>query len=77
MLCKLTTDYTIQFNQSFYKQIDGCAMRGTLSVILANIYMVRTENDVVKLTNPTFYKRFVDEIYKEQVSITCPLLNFK
>ena len=52
-------------------------MRGTSSVILANTYTVRTENDVVKLTNPTFYKRFVDEIYKEQVSITCPLLSFK
>ena len=52
-------------------------MRGTLSVILANIYMVRAENDVVKPTNPTFYKRFVDDIYKEQVSIRCPLLSFK
>ena len=44
LLYKLTTDCTIQSNQRFYKQIDGCAMGGPLSVILDDIYMVRTEN---------------------------------
>ena len=62
LLYKLTTDCKIQFNQSFYKQIDGCAMGGPLSVILADIHMVRTENEVVKPLNPLFYIRFVDDI---------------
>ena len=66
LLYKLTTDCTIQFNQSFYKQIDGCAMGGPLSVILADIHMVRTENEVVKPLNPPFYKRFVDDIYSRR-----------
>ena len=44
LLYKLTTDCTIESNQRFYKQIDGCAMGGPLSVILDDIYMVRTEN---------------------------------
>ena len=52
LLYKLTTDCTIQFNQGFYKQIDGCAIGSPLSVILANIHMVRTENEVLKLMNP-------------------------
>ena len=66
MLYKLTTDCTIQFNQRFCKQIDGCAMGGPLSVILADIHMVRTENEVVKPMNPRFYKRFVDDIYSKR-----------
>ena len=66
LLYKLTTDCTIQFNQRFYKQIDGCAMGGLLSVILADIHMIRTENKVVKPMNPPFYKRFVDNIYSKR-----------
>ena len=66
LLYKLTTDSTIQFNQRFYKQIDGCAMGGPLSVILADIHMVRTENELVKPMNPPFYKRFVDDIYSKR-----------
>ena len=38
-------------------------MGGPLSVILADIQMIRTENDVVKPLKPPFYKRYVDEIY--------------
>ena len=66
LLCKLTTDSTIQINQRFYKQIDGCAMGGPLSVTLADIHMVRTENELVKPMNPPFYKRFVDDIYSKR-----------
>ena len=40
---KLTTDCIIQFNQ-----IDDYTMDGPLSVILADIHIVRTENEVVK-----------------------------
>ena len=41
-------------------------MGGPLSVILADIHMVRTENEVVKPMNPPFYKRFVDDIYSRR-----------
>ena len=66
LLYKLTTDCTIQFNQRFYKQIDGCAMGGPLSVILLDIHMVKTENEVARPRNPPFYKRFVDDIYSKR-----------
>ena len=66
LLYKLTTDCTIQFNQSFHKQIDGCALGRPLSVILADIHMVRTENELVKPINPPFYKPFVDDIYSKR-----------
>ena len=56
----------IQFNQRFCKPIDGSAMGGPLSVILADIHMVRTENEVVKPINLPFYERFVDDIYSKR-----------
>ena len=62
----MTTDCSIQFKQSLYKQIDGCAIGGSLSVILADIHMVRTENEVVKRMNPPFYNQFVDNIYSRK-----------
>ena len=44
---------SIQFNQRFYKQIDGCKMGGPLSVILADINMVRTEKWSSKTNEPS------------------------
>ena len=41
-------------------------MGGPLSVTLADIHMVRTENELVKPMNPPFYKRFVDDIYSKR-----------
>ena len=38
-------------------------MGGPLSVTLADIHLIRTENDVVKPLKPLFYKRYVDDIY--------------
>ena len=38
-------------------------MEGPLSVALGEIYMVKTENDVVLPSKPIFYQRFVFEIY--------------
>ena len=35
---------------------------GPLSVIFADIHMVRAENEVVKPMNPPFYKRIMDDI---------------
>ena len=56
----------------FYKQVDGWAMGGSLSVSLSDIYMAKMEYDVEKYQN-TFYKRYVDDIInrrkKNQVDI--------
>ena len=45
-------------NSNFYKQIDGCAMGTPLFVIFFNIYMTKTEDKVVKPTNPRLNKIF-------------------
>ena len=37
-------------------------MEGPLSVTLAEIHMIRMENDVVIPLKPTFYRKFVDDI---------------
>ena len=41
-------------------------MGGPLSVILADIHMVRTENEVVEPMNPPFHERFVDDRYSRR-----------
>ena len=38
-------------------------MGGSISVVMANIYMAKLENDLVKPENPIFYQRYVDDIY--------------
>ena len=45
------------------KQIDGCTMAGPISVVLANIFMCKLENEIVEPVSPIFYKRYVDDIY--------------
>ena len=37
-------------------------MGGPLSVIMADNFMIRMENDIVKPKNPSFYKCYVDDI---------------
>ena len=51
---------------TFLQKIDGCAMDGPLSVILADMHMLRTENEVVKPMDSPFYKWFVDDIYSKR-----------
>ena len=41
-------------------------MGGPLSITLADIHLIRTENDVVKPLKPLFYKRYVDDIYSRR-----------
>ena len=54
----------MQFNQIFKKQIDDCKIGGgPLSVILPDIHMGTTENEVVIPMNSPFYKRFLVEIH--------------
>ena len=53
-------------NANFYKQIDGCTIGGPLSVIFSDIYMTKMKEEVAKPTNPSFYKRFVDDIISKK-----------
>ena len=62
LLLKLSTESTFIFQSHFYKQTDGCTMGGPLSVTLAKIYLTKLETDIVKAVQPTFYKRFVDDV---------------
>ena len=62
LLLKLTTECTFVFNNKFYRQTDGCAMGGPLSVIMADIWMGKIERDVVQPVKPKFYRRYVDDV---------------
>ena len=46
--------------------MDGYAMGGPLSILLADMHMVRTENEVVKAMNPPFHKWFAEDIYSKR-----------
>ena len=38
-------------------------MGGSISVVFADIYMCKMEDDVVATLKPIFYKRYVDDTY--------------
>ena len=46
--------------------MDGCTIKGPLSGTFSYIYLVNMENDVVTLSKPMFYHRFVDDIYSRR-----------
>ena len=50
-------------NNQLIKQIDGYPMGGPISVVFADIYMCKMEDDVVAPIKPIFYKRNVDYTY--------------
>ena len=62
LLLKLTTENTFIFQSKYYKQTDGCTMGGPLSVIFADIFMMKLEKHVVEPIKPAFYKRYVDDV---------------
>ena len=66
LLLKLAIEVTFTINNSFYKQIDVCAMGGPLSVTFSDIFMIKMENDIVIPTKPIFYRRYVNEIYNRR-----------
>ena len=66
LLLKLTTESAFLFQGQFYKQFDGCTMGGPLSVIISDIFMTKLEEDIVIPSQPTFYKRFVDDSFNRR-----------
>ena len=56
LLTKVTKECTFSVNNRFIKQIDECPMGGPISVVFADIYMYKMEDDVVALIKPIFYK---------------------
>ena len=50
------------FASEFYKQINACTIGVRLSVIFSDLYVTKTETEVINPFKPKFYKRFVDDI---------------
>ena len=63
LLIKLTKECTFSVNNQLIKQIDGCPMGGPISVVFAEIYMYKMEDNVVAPIKPIFYKQYVDDTY--------------
>ena len=54
LLIKLTKECTFSVNNRLIKQIVGCPMGGPISVVFADIYLCKMENDVVAPIKPLF-----------------------
>ena len=63
LLRKLTKECTFLVDNRLIKQIGGCPMGGPISVVFADIYMCKMEDDVVAPLKPIFSKRYVDDTY--------------
>ena len=61
LLEKLTQNCVFGGRNKLDKQVDGCQMGGTISVILSGIHMNRLEKEYVMPLKPKFYKRYVDD----------------
>ena len=51
LLERLCIGSIFSVNNELIKQIEGCPMGGSISVVMANIYMAKLENDLVKPEN--------------------------
>lgn len=53
------------FNDKYYKQIRGGAMGSAFTQVLANIYMLEWEEDLIQhqTTNHKIYGRYIDDIF--------------
>ena len=61
-----TSETNFIFNNEIYDQIDGVSMGSPLAPILANLLMGCLEKNWIEkahVTKPTFYKRYVDDIF--------------
>ena len=55
---------TFEFNNEYYKQIQGTAMGTKLAPAYANIFMGKLEHSILSTVplKPLFYKRYIDDI---------------
>ena len=67
LLCNVTKNTVFTFNNRLHRQIDGCRMGNPLSPVLANIFMAKLEEDVVRPYHPPFYDRYVDDCFSKKV----------
>ena len=61
-----TSEAHFIFNNEIYDQIDGISMGSPLAPIQANLFMGYHEKDWMEkaqVVKPTFYKRYVDDIF--------------
>ena len=67
LLNLLTKELFFTFSKKFYIQVDGVAMGSPLSPILANIFISHHEENWLNTCpikfKPSFYKRYVDNIF--------------
>ena len=68
-----TKDNIFYFNETLYKQVDGCAMGSPLSGTIANVFMCHHEVNWLESCPPIFrpvmYKRYADDsflVFKDQ-----------
>ena len=56
---------TFEFNNKCYIQLQGTAMGTRLAPAYANIFMSKLEETILSATplKPTYYKRFIDDIF--------------
>ena len=57
---KLTKESVFSTNDSLIKQIDRCPIGGPISVVFSDMYMCKTDEDILKPLKPLFYKCYVD-----------------
>ena len=67
LLSLATTESMFLFNDKYYKQIDGVAMGSPLGLTLANAFMCHYEKkwleECPSQFKPTYYRRYVDDIF--------------
>ena len=63
LLYKVTTECIFSANGNLYKQTDGVAMGGPLSVVFTGCFLNDLEKQKVEPLQPKFYKRYIDDIY--------------
>ena len=59
LLLKRETECKFTFASNYY----GCTMGAPSSLLFNDIYMVKMENEVVTPIKPTFYRKYVDNIF--------------
>ena len=67
LLRKLTQKCVFSINNRLIKQVDGCPMGGSISLVFSGIYVCKMEGDIVIPANPILYKRYVDDTYVRRI----------